>query len=616
MTKKEKFLWLLHRAAAMSPREIIYRVGQRAERRQLKIKYGEEKSVLSLFPGDVESSRLEGITRFAKVWDFESVQCLLSPFKYKVFDSEIDLSLPIFWHGQRDNPFDKSAFSWEIEFKGQDDKGEIRKVWELNRMQFLPYMVLYALKNDDCKVLERARELFYDWVLENPFLRGVNWASSMETAIRAYQWTAACSVLAYCNREPDFQRDLLKGAIVSIEYVMSHLSAFSSANNHLIVEAALSGIIGLFMEEIYPQDWYSKSANILKREFPRQFYSDGVNREHALHYHAFVTDAWLQYNTVSVQNSHAPVLFELMCRATEFLSRLQIGDFYADFGDSDDAHILRWIPSGKSYYKEILDMAEDGGRPSVWRLVSWPRHSVLRKEKYQWYEESGYFVYNDDEWLFLFDAAELGFGKLAAHGHADCLQVLLYNKDFSVLTDRGTYIYNIEKGERDHFRATQAHNTVAYDGKSQSQMLGPFIWGKRARVRSKTLQCDDEAITLTASHNGYAPHTHKRAIKFFMKNGRLFKIEIHDVFSAQGQAYFHFDEVKPTLLDERALLIHGTARFSFSRSFVLKECSHSAAFMEKSIAYAACLNFQGSFITTIDFKPLNCLENSHSAPFR
>jgi hypothetical protein len=50
-----------------------------------------------------------------------------------------------------------------------------------------------------------------------------------------------------------------------------------------------------------------------------------------------------------------------------------------------------------------------------------------------------------------------------------------------VIVDPGTYCYHREPRWRNHFRSTAAHNTVVLDGADQSEMLGPFMWGRRAR---------------------------------------------------------------------------------------------------------------------------------------
>ena len=100
------------------------------------------------------------------------------------------------------------------------------------------------------------------------------------------------------RKEFKVYRRSLKGSINSINYVMKNLSKYSSANNHLILEVAIASIIGFILEPVYKQDWFQKGYHILEKEIPKQVYSDGVNKEQAVHYHAFVLDILIQYNIV------------------------------------------------------------------------------------------------------------------------------------------------------------------------------------------------------------------------------------------------------------------------------------------------------------------------------
>ncbi len=77
------------------------------------------------------------------------------------------------------------------------------------------------------------------------------------------------------------------------------------------------------------------------------------------------------------------------------------------------------------------------------------------------------------------DAGPLGYGVLAAHGHADALAVTLRIGGHDVLVDPGTYDYFTHPEWRTYFRGTPAHNTVTIDDANQSEMLGPFLWGRR-----------------------------------------------------------------------------------------------------------------------------------------
>ena len=80
------------------------------------------------------------------------------------------------------------------------------------------------------------------------------------------------------------------------------------------------------------------------------------------------------------------------------------------------------------------------------------------------------------------DAGPLGFLSIAAHGHADCLSLLLSVSGKELLVDPGTYCYHTEREWRDYFRSTAAHNTVRVDGVDQSQIAGAFLWAEKAEA--------------------------------------------------------------------------------------------------------------------------------------
>ena len=81
----------------------------------------------------------------------------------------------------------------------------------------------------------------------------------------------------------------------------------------------------------------------------------------------------------------------------------------------------------------------------------------------------------------LFDAGPLGFGPLAAHGHADALSLLLRMGE-DLLVDPGTGSYHGDPEWREALRGTRAHNTIEVDGLDQSEPRGLFLWGRKAEA--------------------------------------------------------------------------------------------------------------------------------------
>ena len=99
------------------------------------------------------------------------------------------------------------------------------------------------------------------------------------------------------------------------------------------------------------------------------------------------------------------------------------------------------------------------------------------------------------------DHAALGFGSIAAHGHADALSFQLLVDGSPVVTDPGTYIYHCDLEHRNSFRKTINHSTVCVGGKDQSEMLGAFLWGRRAECTLENYESNDAIDVLTARHD-------------------------------------------------------------------------------------------------------------------
>jgi hypothetical protein len=104
----------------------------------------------------------------------------------------------------------------------------------------------------------------------------------------------------------------------------------------------------------------------------------------------------------------------------------------------------------------------------------------------------------------LFDAGPLGFGTLAAHGHADALSLLVRLGD-DLLIDPGTGSYHGDPDWREELRGTRAHNTVEIDGQDQSERRGLFLWGRKAEARLVAAGGRARWFTLAGRHDGYAP---------------------------------------------------------------------------------------------------------------
>jgi hypothetical protein len=301
-------------------------------------------------------------------------------------------------------------------------------------------------------------------------------------------------------------------------FVRGHLSAHSSANNHLIGE--LSGLyIGLATWPRWQRTaaWREDIRQRLQHEALTQNAPDGVNREQASAYQSFVLEFLLLAQRCARANGE-PMSGEVDDRLramARFLAVLMdAGGHLPQIGDADDglacglwtdvpdnAHSLL-ATAALCFDEPAFACAAGRADPKAVALLGTAaadRWDGLQRQGAtiglpQAFPEGGYAVLGShagtaQEVRVVFDVGPLGYLGIAAHGHADALSVLLSVGGQPLLVDPGTYAYHGPIEWREHFRSTAAHNTVEIDGVSQSVSGGRFMWVTHADAR-----CIDFAV--------------------------------------------------------------------------------------------------------------------------
>ncbi len=566
--------WYLKRLAAMGPAEVAHR-GRVAfsNRLQRKAVLAHPRTVLETIgsgkgrglslslgvfyfedPLERVKAVIEVMPDAAQRWDTAASELLGGV--WRLFGRPLRLGFPPNWAADplSGRPW-SMAYSADLDYRDPARvPGDIRWTWELNRLQELPGLALAFLATAKSDYLLAVERLFYDWVRANPVGVGVNWVSAMEVALRVHSLTWTRWLLASSGGvSARLLDDLGAAAATHAGFVLRHLSLYSSANNHLIVEAGALHLAGVvYPNETESRRWLVVGKRLLERELLKQTFADGVSREQSLHYHAFVLEAGLS-SAILARRLGDPLAEAVEKRLEAMADFLAVatgrGLIWPQVGDADDGCVLRlgsaaegptyarrllavgselfdrldWLPRGAEGVDEYLlfvtgraasarPVAKDCVRPD--RDDHQTNGTVAKP-----YPEGGYVVmgcpspgHPSDVIQVLFDAGPLGYGKLAAHGHADALSVVLFDGQDPVLIDPGMYGYNTELELRNQLRATAAHNTVTVEGKEQSEMLGPFLWGKRADGRLASLETSPAACVARGEHNGYYPIRHRRTV--------------------------------------------------------------------------------------------------------
>lgn len=488
------------------------------------------------------------------------------------------LGEPLDWH--RDHASGRAAprrYAADIDYRDFRVTGDCKLVWEPNRHYQLVVLARAFRATGDPRYAKELQTQLESWLATNPFGYGMNWRSPLELGVRLINWVWAIDLVrdAYAL-ERDFLARLLESVHLHCWEIQRKFSRGSSANNHLIGEAA-----GVYIACCYftglPQAkrWRERAHATLSEEIERQSWPDGGTREQAVGYQIFVLQFFLLAGLVARARGEdfAPPYWQRLEQMCAFLAALaEGGKELPMIGDADDGYVLDlgddprrtepWLAVAavlfeRSDFKAIVGdcpqtlawLLGTEGCAAYARLEPPTKTRVLASRAFP---HSGYYLLQcgsgDERLSVVFDCGELGFGPIAAHGHADALSFTLRVAGRDVFVDSGTYDYFSYPSWRRYFRSTRAHTTVVVDGQDQSEMLGPFLWGRRAEARClEWTPWPGGGGRVVGEHDGYArlvdPVRHRRtltldaAVRLLVIEDELRARAVHDI-----EIFFHLAE--------------------------------------------------------------------------
>jgi hypothetical protein len=442
------------------------------------------------------------------------------------------------------------SFGKELDYRDPDRVGDIKYLWEPNRHQHLVTLAQAFALSGAKKYFDALAEHLDSWFFACPYGYGPNWASALEAALRLVNWSAAWQLLGpELEKHPDFRARWLKSVYQHAQFIRGWLSLHSSANNHLIGEAAGLFVAGLAWPH-WPaaRAWVATGKAILEREALAQNAPDGVNREQAVWYQQFVLDFLLTALLAGKANGQwfSPDYESRIEAMLDFLaSVMDAGGNVPMIGDADDGWVLKLTLEDLPYrsllalgavlfkrgdFKLKARALDDRAR---WLLgaAADAEFERLDAEKTrlplrQAFPEGGYFVLGcefdtPNEIRVVADAGPLGYRSIAAHGHADALAFTLSAGGREFFIDPGTYAYHTQERWRAYFRGTAAHNTLRIDGLDQSVPGGNFMWLRKARAGCSLWLSSTDQDSFEGWHDGYMrledPVKHRRLIQLHKK---------------------------------------------------------------------------------------------------
>jgi hypothetical protein len=452
---------------------------------------------------------------------------------------------PIDWH--LDPVWSKRAplVHWSrLDVLDRDTVGDSKVVWELNRHQWVVRLAqAYALSGEP-RYAEAAMRAITQWIAANPVGWGINWASSLEVAMRLMAWTW---VLALLRSAAALSGNALVTMLASMHahavHVGKYLSYYYSPNTHLTGEALGLFYAGTLLTEFRDADkWRDLGARTLIEQADRQISSDGIYFEQATCYQRYTCEIYLHFLLMAERNGiEVPGRTrEHVLRMVAALAHLRNPDgSMPAIGDADGGWLMPLVQRAPSDCRgvfalaaavfgqgEFASAAEGPAPETVWLMGrdGGPRFDSADQQPTQpkasrIFSDGGYAVMRAgtgrEAHQLVMDTGPLGCPVSSGHGHADLLSIQASIFGEPCLVDPGTGSYTGDAEWRDYFRGTSAHSTIAIDGRSQAKPAGPFRWVGRPSSTLLDWQSNAQFDLVDAQHGAYYPSViHRRRVLF------------------------------------------------------------------------------------------------------
>jgi uncharacterized heparinase superfamily protein len=473
----------------------------------------------------------------------------------QLHDWAIDPESGVRWPWQR--------YTFDIPRRHGQGPGDIKFVWELSRLQHLQVLALgaHVLGREDAR--QCCLTVLDKWLDDNPPYIGLGYVSGIELASRVISILVAVTYLGQDSFEPALREKVWRSIVTHGRFIARFPSLHSSANNHLVAESAALFILGSIAPGIPEAGrWREIGWKRLVTEADRQVLPDGAGAEQSPTYLAYTLEWMLISRQVFIAQSGDgnSALDSALRRGAQSISSMADRAGNVPFiGDCDDGVVLRPRLRETKYLPSLVSaVAGCLGDATLMHPAFSPdlrahmlTNSVVPvgrcKLDSTTFQDGGYTIiretYSGTEIFLLFDHGPLGFAQTAAHGHADALAVWLHVDGKPVLADFGTYRYFADNGFRAWARSTAAHNTVEIAGVSQSEVTGPFNWGKRTEAHLLERSGSESENKCRAMHSGYAAEygvLHERTLTIAAPGKITILDEVKGSGGVEFRLSFHF----------------------------------------------------------------------------
>lgn len=482
--------------------------------------------------------------------------------------SRIDWSLDPISRKRFPSVFNHWRWNPGMLISGADIKGP----WEIGRCQHLVVLgQAYCLTND-----RRFSRCFAgtirDFLKRNPPGLGVQWACTMDVALRVVSWIAA---LSFFQGAPElgilWWRIFLRGLVEHGEFIVANLE-FGTMNGDVITSNHyVANLLGLYWLALaFPHldagcVWRGIAENALEQEIVKQIHPDGSDFELSVPYQRLVIEMFLSAFALSLHH-RVPLSAryrDRLVKGLEFIAALrQENGRLPQIGDADNgrAHIFThygvWRQESMDHLlvagAQVLgcpELAASVPEPERVEAMFWgsapeARISCNRTKRLEVFPNAGIAVMRAKDTYITISNGAVGTRGFGNHKHNDQLAIEWVVRKQPLTVDGGSYTYTRDPESRNLFRSTATHNTVMVDGQEQNTFdkARLFKMDQQGAAAFLDSRSRDSAVGIAGRHTAFcrleAPLVHSRRVLLWTEGCAL----VDDLFegSEKHRLRWHF----------------------------------------------------------------------------
>ena len=381
-----------------------------------------------------------------------------------------------------------------------------------------------------------------DWIIANPFGYGVNWACTMDVALRVINWIWGMRFFeATIKLYPEIASKIITSIHQHGRFIENNLEYYkSSTGNHY-----LSNIVGLiYVSSAFPEfpesdRWLLFGLQELNSEMKREVYKDGASHEGSTNYHKLVAELFVSgtalldrlpiqrrkqllevnvkehkvrprlkasskalFNLTSQTAIMPRSFYESLSRMADFTeSLIKPNGLVPQFGDNDSARVHKLYPDVNhvNNHDHVVALIRCllGQKLSLTGLAEQFEANLIAGgidlrldikaatlKHVVHHKHAGIAILRNQDIFLAVSCGQNGQNGRGGHNHNDKLSFELSVRGFDFVVDGGCPVYTANPKIRNRFRGTRAHSTVIVNNQEQDRwtesMHGLFVLRERS----------------------------------------------------------------------------------------------------------------------------------------